>query len=170
MPDEDRYVETWRAFETLLADGRARAIGVSNLDLGQLERVLERTGLVPAVNQIEVHPHLQEPELTAYHRAHRIVTEAWSPIARGEVLDDRVIGRIAGELGRTPAQAVLRWHVQLGIVAIPRSVNPGRIAENIAITDFELADEQMAEIAGIDRGTGNAQSRANRARLPPWRP
>lgn len=152
-PAADRYVETWRAFEKLLAGGRVRSIGVSNFQIPHLQRLFDETGTIPALNQIELHPRLQQPELREFHAAHDIATEAWSPIARGgDLLQDPTIGRIAQRLGRTPAQVILRWHVQLGNVVIPRSVNPDRIRENIALFDFELTDQDMQAIAGLDRG------------------
>lgn len=152
IPARDAYVETWRAFEALRADGRARSIGVSNFAVAHLERLLAETGTVPAVNQIELHPQLQQEELRAFGAAHGIVTEAWSPIAKGAILDHPVVAEIAERSGRTPAQVVLRWHLQLGNVVIPKSATPSRIAENIAVFDFALAEEDMARIAELDAG------------------
>ncbi|WP_323379383.1 aldo/keto reductase [Streptomyces durbertensis] len=154
MPMFDTYVETWRALEKLYADGRARAIGVSNFKPAQLRRLAEETATVPALNQVELHPTLQQGELRAYHREHSVVTEAWSPLGQGkDILADPVIGAIAERHGRTPAQVILRWHLQLGNVVIPKSVTPSRIRENINVFDFALDEADMASIAGLDTGT-----------------
>lgn len=153
LPAQDRYVETWQALESIYREGRARAIGVSNFQPAHLRRLLDETGVVPAVNQIELHPYLVQSELRAFHVKHRIVTEAWSPLARGgELLRDPVITTLAEKYGRTPAQIVIRWHVQLGNAVIPKSVTPSRIAENIDVFGFELADDDMASITELDRG------------------
>ncbi len=152
LPARDRYVDTWRALEKLYADGRARAIGVSNFQIAHLERLLGETGVVPAVNQVELHPYLAQGALREYQDAHSIVTEAWSPIGRGgPLLADPVVTAIAADHGKSSAQVVLRWHVQNRIVAIPRSVTPSRIAENIDIFDFELTADQMAALDGLNR-------------------
>lgn len=150
-PEFDTYLETWRALESLVKDGRLRAAGVSNFQPAHLQRVFDTSDLVPTVNQIELHPGLQQSELRAIHAEHGIATEAWSPLGRGAILDDPVITTIAERLGKTPAQVVLRWHIQLGNVVIPKSVTPSRIRENIAIFDFELTADDMATIAGMDR-------------------
>ncbi|MCY7341264.1 MAG: aldo/keto reductase [Pseudonocardia sp.] len=152
-PAENRYVETWKGFEKIAADGRARAIGVSNFQIPHLERLAAETGTVPAVNQIELHPHLPQEELRAYHREHGIATEAWSPIAQGGELlaDERLVG-LAQKYGKSPAQIVLRWHVQLGNIVFPKSVTPARITENIDVYGFELADDDMATIGELDNG------------------
>ncbi|MGC5010853.1 aldo/keto reductase [Streptosporangium sp. DT93] len=152
-PARDLYLETWKALAKLYADGRVRAVGVSNFQPPHLTRVIEETGLVPAVNQVELHPALQQAELRAFHARHGIVTEAWSPLAQGGVLDDPVIVDIAGTYGRTPAQVVLRWHLELGNVVIPKSVTPSRIRENLDVSGFALTDEDMARIAELDTGT-----------------
>jgi 2,5-diketo-D-gluconate reductase A len=149
-PSLGLYVETWEAFIEFQREGRARSIGVSNFTVEHLQRIIDETGAVPAVNQIELHPHFQQPELRRFHSEHEIVTEAWSPLARGRALPDRAIGEIATRHGRTPAQVILRWHVQLGNVVIPRSVNPSRIEENFAIFDFSLSDEEMEAVGGLD--------------------
>ncbi|MEV0676304.1 aldo/keto reductase [Actinosynnema sp. NPDC050436] len=149
----DRYVDSWRALGELLAEGRVRAIGVSNFQVPHLERVIEATGVVPAVNQVELHPRFQQEELRRFHAAHGIATEAWSPLAQGgDLLRDEVVTSIAGKHGRTPAQVVLRWHLHLGNVVIPKSVTPSRIAENFAITDFELDQDDLDRIAGLETG------------------
>jgi 2,5-diketo-D-gluconate reductase A len=149
---QGRYLDTWRAFEKLLADGRTKAIGVSNFQPPHLERVLEEGSVVPAVNQIELHPLLQQAELREFHRKHGILTEAWSPLAQGELLEDRTLVQIAARHGKTVAQVVLRWHVQLGNVVIPKSVTPSRIAENIDVFDFELTFDDLAAIEGLEAG------------------
>ncbi|HEU5270393.1 MAG TPA: aldo/keto reductase [Jatrophihabitans sp.] len=150
VPDLDRYVETWQAFEKLYADGRVRAIGVSNFHLAHLQRLFDEATVVPAVNQIELHPQLPQDELRAFHAQHGIVTEAWSPLARGgAVLSDPTVTAIAERVGKSPAQVVLRWSLQLGNVVLPRSVTPSRIAENLELFDFSLADDDMAAIAGL---------------------
>ncbi|HEU5475241.1 MAG TPA: aldo/keto reductase [Actinophytocola sp.] len=151
-PARPRYVETWKAFEKLRADGRVRSIGVSNFHIAHLRRLLDDADVVPAVNQVELHPNLPQRELRAFHAEHGIVTEAWSPLARGKLLRDRTILGLAQKYGRTPAQIVLRWHVQQDIVAIPKSETPVRIRENIAVFDFELADDDMATIGELDNG------------------
>ena len=151
-PEFDTYLDTWRAMETLVKDGRLRAAGVSNFQPAHLQRVLDTSELVPAANQIELHPGLQQHGLRALHDEHGIATEAWSPLGRGALLDDPVITTIAARLGKTPAQVILRWHLQLGNVVIPKSVTPARIVENFAVFDFELTQEDMATIAGMDRG------------------
>lgn len=152
VPANDRYLDSWRALEHLLEEGRVRSIGVSNFTVQHLERVLEVGTIVPAVNQIELHPAFQQTELRAFHAEHGIATEAWSPLAQGEVLDDPVLVRIAEAHGRTTAQVVLRWHLQIGNVVIPKSVTPERIRQNLDVFDFTLSDEDLAAIATIDRG------------------
>jgi 2,5-diketo-D-gluconate reductase A len=152
VPSEDRYVDTWRAFERIHDEGWALTIGVSNFRVEDLERLEGDTEVRPTVNQIELHPRLQQAELRAWHADHGIVTEAWSPLAQGDLLDDETIGAIAERHGKTPAQAILRWHLQLGNVVFPKSVTPGRIRENIELFDFELSDAEMAEFERLDRG------------------
>ncbi|MFD2416973.1 aldo/keto reductase [Amycolatopsis pigmentata] len=152
LPVRDRYVDTWRAFEKLYADGRVRAIGVSNFRIEHLRRLFDETSVVPAVNQVELHPGLQQAELRAFHAEHGIVTEAWSPLARGGTLDDPALTGLASKYGKTPAQIVLRWHLELGNVVIPKSVTPSRIRENIDVFDFELAEDDLAVIAELDKG------------------
>ncbi|MFC7242453.1 aldo/keto reductase [Catellatospora aurea] len=153
VPSQDRYTEAWRAMEKLYADKRVRAIGVSNFTVQTMSRLLDEFDVVPAVNQIELHPHFPQEELRKLHAVHDIATEAWSPLGQGKgLLDDPVLARIAAKHGRTPAQVVLRWHLQLGNVVIPKSVTPSRIAENIDVFGFALDDEDMAAIAGLDNG------------------
>lgn len=152
VPFHNRYVETWRAFEKLYADGRVRAIGVSNFEPDHLRTLLDSANVVPALNQIEFHPYLQQHELFALHRELGIATESWSPLGQGTVLGDPVIGAIADRLGRTPAQVILRWHLQLGNIVVPKSATESRIRENIALFDFELSKDDMAAFAAIHRG------------------
>ncbi|HEY6550559.1 MAG TPA: aldo/keto reductase, partial [Solirubrobacterales bacterium] len=151
VPSEDRFVDTWRAFERIYEEEAARTIGVSNFRVEDLERLSVETDTRPTVNQIELHPRFQQAELRAWHDDHNVATEAWSPLAQGAVLDDETIVGIAEGHGRTAAQVILRWHLQLGNVVIPKSVTPERIRENIEIFDFELSDEEMAEFAKLDR-------------------
>jgi len=146
------YVSTWKTLEEFAKDGRARSIGVSNFQVAHLERLAEESDTVPAVNQIEVHPYLVNDEVRAYGREHGIETEAWSPIAQGRVLDDAVVTRIAEAVGKTPAQVVLRWHIQRGDIVFPKSSNEKRLKDNFALFDFELGDDQVAELTGLDRG------------------
>ncbi len=150
-PRMDRYVDTWRALIDLRARGLVRSIGVSNFMPEHLTRVIEETGVVPAVNQIELHPRLQQEELRAFHAEHGIATQAWSPLAKGRLLDDPVVTGLASAHGVTAAQIVLRWHVQLGNVVIPKSVTPRRIAENIDLFGFSLSEDEMSAMATLDR-------------------
>ncbi|MFE3200150.1 aldo/keto reductase [Embleya sp. NPDC059237] len=150
-PARDLYLDSWRAIERLAAEGRIRAAGVSNFQPAHLRRLLDGSDLVPAVNQIELHPGLQQAELRAFHAEHGIATEAWSPLAQGAVLNDEAITTIAARTGKSPAQVVLRWHLQLGNIVIPKSVTPARIHENLDVFDFALTDEDMATIAAGDR-------------------
>jgi 2,5-diketo-D-gluconate reductase A len=149
-PDKGKYVETWQAFTELRSEGRARSIGVSNFLPEHLERIVDATGVVPALNQIELHPRLQQAELRRVHERHGILTEAWSPLGQGAVLDEPAIEEIAKAHDRTPAQVVLRWHIQLGNVVIPKSVTPERIEENFRIFDFELAEDEMNALAELE--------------------
>ena len=158
LPTVTDYVARWRVLEEVYADGRARAIGVSNFQVAHLQRLLDEADVVPAVNQIEVQPYFVQDELRAFHARHGIVTESWSPLARGKVLDDPVVARVAAHHGRSPAQVVLRWHLQRGDVVIPKASSRERIAENGALFDFALSDDDMAAITGLDRDerTGSA--------------
>jgi diketogulonate reductase-like aldo/keto reductase len=153
LPKRDNYVDTWRALEKLHADGRVRAVGVSNFQVPHLRRLLDETEIVPAVNQVELHPNLQQAALREFHAEHGIVTEAWSPLAQGALLSEVIVTSLAAKYGKSPAQIVLRWHLQLGNVVIPKSVTPSRIAENIDVFDFELADDDMTVISELDMGT-----------------
>jgi 2,5-diketo-D-gluconate reductase A len=152
VPTRDLFAETWRAFERIREEGRARAIGVSNFRVEDLRRLDEETGTTPAVNQIELHPRHQQAELRAWHAEHGIATEAWSPLAQGASLSDPTIVELAERHGKTPAQAILRWHIQLGNVVIPKSVTPERIRENLDIFDFELSEDEMSAIGRLDSG------------------
>jgi 2,5-diketo-D-gluconate reductase A len=152
-PKNDKYVETWEALLELQQEGLARAVGVSNFQPAHLERIIEATGVSPAINPIELHPWLQQPALRAFHADARIVTEAWSPLAKGgERLADPTLVEIAKAYDKTVAQVILRWHVQIGNVVIPKSVTPERIAQNIDVLDFALSDEDLARIAALDAG------------------
>ena len=139
VPTEDRFVDTWRAFERIYEEEAARTIGVSNFRVEDLERLEAETDTRPTVNQVELHPGLQQAELRAWHGEHRIATEAWSPLAQGGLLGNETIAGIADRHGKTPAQVILRWHLRLGNVVIPKSVTPRRIQENLDLFDFELS-------------------------------
>ncbi|MGA8852048.1 MAG: aldo/keto reductase [Aeromicrobium sp.] len=153
MPGIDiDFVETWKALEEVYRDGRAKAIGVSNFQANHLHRLIEETDVVPAVNQIEVHPYLVQDELREVCRELGIAVEAWSPIAQGQVLDNPAITGIAAEIGRTAAQVVLRWHIQRGDIVFPKSVTRSRVEENFALFDFELDNAQMGMITALDQG------------------
>ncbi len=153
QPMFDQYVETWRAFERLSAEGRVSSIGVSNFEIEHLERLLAETDVVPAVNQVELHPEFPQEELREFHAEHGILTESWGPLGQGKgLLEDPHILDVARRKGRTPGQVVLRWHIQLGNVVIPKSVNPDRIRENIDIFDFELDEADMQEIEEVRTG------------------
>jgi 2,5-diketo-D-gluconate reductase A len=152
LPGKDLYVETWKGFEKAQSDGKARTIGVSNFQPHHLDRLLEETDTVPAVNQIELHPHMQQAGLRSYHERHGIRTEAWSPIGQGRgLLDAPELSEIAQAHGKSPAQVVLRWHLQIGNIVFPKSSTAERIRENYAIFDFELTDDQVETINGMER-------------------
>jgi 2,5-diketo-D-gluconate reductase A len=152
-PERDKYLDTWKAFEKLHADGRVRAIGVSNFQPAHLERLLDAADVAPAVNQVELHPYLQQQELREFDAKHGIATEAWSPLAKGgSLLGDPIIAELAVKHGRTPAQIVLRWHLQLGNVVIPKSVTPSRIEENFDLFGFTLTEEELESLTPLDRG------------------
>jgi 2,5-diketo-D-gluconate reductase A len=152
VPARDLFLDTWRAFERIHAEGGARSIGVSNFRVVDLERLASEAETQPTVNQIELHPLLQQVELRAWHAEHGIATEAWSPLAQGEVLKDDTLVTIAAHHERTVAQVILRWHLQLGNVVIPKSVTPARVRENLDIFDFELTEDDLAAIARLDAG------------------
>ncbi|MGN6201059.1 MAG: aldo/keto reductase [Solirubrobacterales bacterium] len=151
-PSRDLFLDTWRAFERLEEEGGARSIGVSNFRVEDLERIEQEAEQRPTVNQIELHPRLQQAELRAWHADHDIVTEAWSPLAQGELLEDETIATVAAHHERTPAQVILRWHLQLGNVVIPKSATPERIRQNFELFDFTLSEDDMAAIERLDAG------------------
>ncbi|MEU4246556.1 aldo/keto reductase [Amycolatopsis sp. NPDC026612] len=151
-PARDKYLDTWKAFEKLHADGRVRAIGVSNFQPAHLERLLDAADVPPAVNQVELHPYLQQRELREFDAKHGIATEAWSPLAKGgSLLGDPVVAELAVQHSCTPAQIVLRWHLQLGNVVIPKSVTPSRIEENFDLFGFTLTEEELESLTPLDR-------------------
>jgi 2,5-diketo-D-gluconate reductase A len=152
VPAHDLFLDTWRAFERIHAEGGARAIGVSNFRIADLVRIENEAETMPTINQIELHPLLQQAELRAWHAEHGIATEAWSPLAQGEVLKDDTLVTIAAHHQRTVAQVILRWHLQLGNVVIPKSVTPARVRENLDLFDFELSEDDIAAIARLDAG------------------
>ena len=153
FPEQDRYVDAWKALQALRDSGRVRAIGVCNFHVEHLQRLFDETGEWPSINQVELHPYLQQVEVAEFNAAHGIVTESWSPLASGkEVLDDPVIGAIAERVGATPAQVIIAWHLARGFVVLPKSVTPSRIAENFAAAEVSLSEADMAEIATLDRG------------------
>ncbi len=152
VPTRDRYVETWRAFIDMRAEGLIRSIGVSNFQPEHLARIIDETGVTPSVNQVELHPRLQQRGLRREHGDRGIVTEAWSPLAQGQVLDDPALAEIAGVHAKTSGQVVLRWHLQIGNVVFPKSVTPERIRENFEVFDFHLSDAEMGAIETLDAG------------------
>lgn len=151
LPTRRDFVETWRVLEAFSAEGRTRAIGVSNFQIAHLRRLFEETSIVPAVNQIEVHPYLTQTELLDFNSQHGIATEAWSPIAKGAVIKDQTVTRIASEYQKTPAQIVLRWHIQLGNILFPKSNDPARMRENFEIFNFQLSAADMSRISALNR-------------------
>jgi diketogulonate reductase-like aldo/keto reductase len=155
VPAADKYIETWRALEKLYADGRVRAIGVCNFTIDQLERLRNETTITPAINQIELHPYFTQTELRQYCAKHGIIVEAYSPLggSGAHILDDPVITQIATKHNRSPAQIVLRWHMQLGHIAIPKSTNPDHIISNFQVFDFELTDGEIDHISRLDKDT-----------------
>jgi 2,5-diketo-D-gluconate reductase A len=152
LPAQDRFLDTWRAFERIREEGGARSIGVSNFRIEDLERLEQEAEQPPTVNQIELHPRLQQAELRAWHEDHGIATEAWSPLAQGDLLEDGTIETIAAHNNRAPAQVILRWHLQVGNVVIPKSATPERIRENFELFDFALSEDDMAAIERLDAG------------------
>ena len=158
VPKHDRYSDTWKAFIQLQRDGRIRSIGVSNFLPEHIERIIGDHGVAPAVNQIELHPEFQQRDIREFHRRHNIAIECYSPLGRGAVLDNPTIKQIADKHGKSPAQVVLRWHVQEGLIAIPKSVHAERIKANIDVFDFALDDGDMAGIAALDRPNGKMLS------------
>jgi 2,5-diketo-D-gluconate reductase A len=165
LPAKDLFLDTWRAFERIQEEGGARSIGVSNFRIEDLERLRAEAEKQPTVNQIELHPQLQQAELRAWHADHDVATEAWSPLAQGEVLEDGTVETVAAHHDRTSAQVILRWHLQLGNVVIPKSSSPERIRENFEVFDFELSEDDMAALERLDSGdrTGPDPSSFNTA-------
>jgi 2,5-diketo-D-gluconate reductase A len=151
-PERDLFLETWRAFERIQEEGGARSIGVSNFRVEDLERLEQEAEQRPTVNQVELHPSFQQAELRAWHAEHDVATEAWSPLAQGDMLEDGTIETVAAHHDRTPAQTILRWHLQVGNVVIPKSATPERIRENFEVFDFELSEDDMAALARLDTG------------------
>jgi 2,5-diketo-D-gluconate reductase A len=151
-PAQDRYVDTWRALQRIRDEGRVRSIGVSNFQPHHLQRLIDETGETPAVNQVELHPRFPQYDVQAWDDAHGIVTEAWAPLARGNLLDEPVLAQIAAQHGRTPAQVVLRWHLDRGLVVFPKSSSLDRVRQNFEVFDFALDDADRAAIAGLDTG------------------
>ena len=154
QPAQDRYVDTWRALVAMREDGRVRSIGVSNFMPEHLERIIGETGVVPSVNQVELHPRFQQKELRAFHARHEIATESWAPLGRGRLLDDPVLTALAAKHGRSAAQVVIRWHLQSGLAVIPKSADPGRVKANAAVFDFALDEADMAAIEAMDDPAG----------------
>jgi len=153
MPRFDTYIDTYKALEKLYKDGRVKAIGVSNFEIEHLQRLMQETEIKPVVNQVECHPYLAQNELKQFCKQQNIFVEAWAPLAKGgDVLKDEVTTAIAQKYGKTPAQVVLRWHLQNDTIAIPKSVTPSRIEENFQVFDFELTSEDMKAINGLDQG------------------
>ena len=150
-PAQDAYIDTWRALEVLRSQGRVRSVGVSNFLPEHLERLIDETGLAPVLNQIEMHPYFQQNEASRFAQLHGILTEAWSPLGRGAVLDDPIIQTLSQQHGRTPAQVILRWHTQMGNAVIPKSSSPERLRENIDVFDFVLSDTDLQQIADCER-------------------
>lgn len=151
-PKQNKFVETWRAFEELLAEGKIRGIGVANFNRHHLEELLESASVVPALNQVELNPMFQQPDLREFNAEHGIATEAWAPLGRAKILDNSAFTQIALAHGKSPAQVVLRWHLQIGNLVIPKSSNPDRLAENLNVFDFALSDSEMAVISKLDTG------------------
>lgn len=153
-PTQNRYLESWKALIRLREEGRAKSIGVSNFAIPHLERIIGETGVTPAANQIELHPRWQQAELRAFHAGKGIATTSWSPLGQGRLLDDPVIGAVAAKHGKTPAQVIIRWHVDLGLTVIPKSVTPARIVANFQVFDFALDAEDLKAIAGLQAADG----------------
>ena len=153
-PRFDRYVDSWKALVRLKSEGRSRSIGVSNFNRDHLERIIGETGVTPAVNQIELHPRFQQRALRAFHGQHGIKTESWSPLGRGPLLGDPTIVGIAAKHGRTAAQVVIRWHVESGLIVIPKTVRPERLRENIGALDFRLDPDDLKRIDALDSPDG----------------
>jgi 2,5-diketo-D-gluconate reductase A len=150
VPSQDKYVDAWKALVQLRKDGRIRSIGVSNFNQDHLERIVGETGVTPAVNQIELHPSFQQRDKREFHKAYDIKIESWSPLGSGRALGDPTVGKIAQKHGKSPAQIIIRWHLQEGLIVIPKSTHKERIEANFAVFDFELDADDLAAIAGLD--------------------
>jgi diketogulonate reductase-like aldo/keto reductase len=153
-PQQNAYVAAWQTLVKLKGEGRAKSIGVSNFTVSHLKRIIDATGVVPSVNQIELHPRFQQRELAACHAEHGIITESWSPLGQGTVLQDATLRALAQKYGKTPAQVVIRWHLDCGYIVIPKSATPSRIRENFDVFDFSLDVDDLARIAALDRKDG----------------
>ncbi|WP_297113195.1 aldo/keto reductase [uncultured Devosia sp.] len=153
-----KYVETWKAMIRLREEGKAKSIGVSNFEGTYIDDLIRETGVTPAINQIQLHPRFHQKAMRDKHAGLGVVTESWSPLGQGQVLADPVIGEIAKRHGKSPAQVIIRWHLDLGLVVIPKSVTPSRIVENFDVFDFTLSDEDKAAIAGLDAADGRIGS------------
>jgi 2,5-diketo-D-gluconate reductase A len=153
-PRQNDYVEAWKALVKLKEKGRAKSVGVSNFTVSHLDRIIDATGVVPSVNQIELHPRFQQKKLAAYHLEHGIITESWSPLGHGTLLGDPTLKALAQKHGKTPAQVIIRWHLDRGYIAIPKSVTPARLRENFEVFDFSLDADDLATIAALDRREG----------------
>ena len=154
LPRGEAYLDAWRALIRLREDGRAKSIGVSNFTIPHLKRLMEETGVAPVLNQIELHPGFQQRELRGFHAEHGIATESWSPLGQGTLMTDETLAGIGRKYGKTPAQVILRWHLDNGLIAIPKSATPSRIRENIDVFDFTLAPEDMRALAALDDKAG----------------
>lgn len=166
VPKVDQYVQAWEALIALRDEGRAKSIGVCNFNIAHLQRLLDETGVLPVVNQIELHPRFQQQELREFHADNDIITEAWSPLGQGLLWDNPVLQKLANKHQRTVAQVVLRWHIQLGNMVIPKSVTPARLKENMAIFDFGLDEDDMAAITTLDDAGGRVGPDPELFRLP----
>ncbi|HSB97242.1 MAG TPA: aldo/keto reductase [Spongiibacteraceae bacterium] len=153
-PRQNLYVEAWRALVELQRQGRVKSIGVSNFNIPHLQRIIDTSGVVPALNQVELHPRFQQKTLREFHAQHGIATEAWSPLGQGQLLEDVTVRAIANKHARSPAQIILRWHLESGLIAIPKSVTPARIRENFAVFDFRLDADDMRRLDGLDAADG----------------
>jgi 2,5-diketo-D-gluconate reductase A len=153
-PRQNAYAEAWKALVKLKAEGLVKSVGVSNFTVPHLKRIIDETGVVPSVNQIELHPRFQQNELVAFHAEHGIVTESWSPLGQGTLFEDTYLKQLASKYGKTVAQVVIRWHLDRGFVVIPKSVRPARIDENFGVFDFELDKEDIAGISSLDSSDG----------------
>ncbi len=165
-PNIDKYVEAWESMIRLRDEGRAKSIGVCNFNIPHLQKLLDQTGVLPVVNQIELHPYFQQAELRDFHAEHDIITEAWSPLGQGRLWSDLTLGTIAHKYQRTLAQVMIRWHTQLGNMVIPKSVTPARLEENFHIFDFTLDAGDMAAIAALDKADGRTGPDPDRFNLP----